>query len=101
MSQLNNKIQQTKSARKANYQRAYNAISTNYQNAAAILQTENIEISPSGNIMGGRKTKKNKKQKGGFTYRANTKRKSISTISLTRGRGLRKGKHSSKTSKHF
>ena len=101
ISQLNTKKSQ-RGSKQANYERAYNAIRANPQNAADILQREGIQISPtSGNIMGGRKTKKYKKQKGGFTYRANTKRKSISTISLTRGRGLRKGKRSSKTSKHF
>jgi chromosome segregation ATPase len=100
ISQLNSKKQQN-TPKKSNYTRAFNEISADSQNAAAILQREGIQFNSSGNIIGGRKTKKYKKQKGGFTYRANTKRKSISTISLTRGRGLRKGKRSSKTSKHF
>jgi multidrug efflux pump subunit AcrB len=47
------------------------------------LQSNNVDIK-NGAVMGGKKTKKirkqkNKKQKGGFTYKKNLKRGSIST----------------------
>jgi hypothetical protein len=51
-----------------------------------------------GSIYGGKKTKKNKrvrKQKGGYTYKLNSKRRSISTASISKsssGRGIRSTK---------
>jgi len=43
-----------------------------------------------GSIYGGKKTKKHRKQKGGYTYKLNSKRRSLSTASIrgsTSGRG--------------
>ena len=56
----------------------------------SILNRNNISFK-NGAIMGGKKskTKKNKKQKGGFTYKINTKRKSITSLSSSRERGRR------------
>lgn len=48
-------------------------------------------IAKNGGISGGKKTKKRRKQKGGYTYKLNSKRKSIATSSIrsSSGRGRR------------
>ena len=45
-----------------------------------ILRNKGINIKDN-NVMGGRKTKKNRKQKGGFIYKSNTRRKILSNNS--------------------
>ena len=49
-----------------------------------------------GSIYGGKKTKKIRKQKGGYTYKVNSKRRSITTSTSSRssatGRGIRHSK---------
>jgi len=57
-----------------------------------ILQANTILTSRNGTIKGGKKTKKLRKQKGGYTYKVNSKRRSIVTSSSrssssVRGRG--------------
>jgi chromosome segregation ATPase len=44
-----------------------------------IIMSRNNIVFRNNAIMGGKKTKKNKKQKGGFSYKINTKRRSITT----------------------
>jgi chromosome segregation ATPase len=55
--------------------------------------TSNGVHAKNGAVYGGKKTKKNRKQKGGYTYKSNLKRRSISTTSSIRssasGRGIR------------
>ena len=53
---------------------------------AQALRANGIYYQPSGNMKGGRKTKKIRNQKGGFVYRANTKRRSLSSTSRRRSR---------------
>jgi hypothetical protein len=50
-----------------------------------ILRSNSINYK-NGNMMGGKRTKKLRKQKGGFVYRANTKRRSLSSTSRRRSR---------------
>jgi uncharacterized protein YpbB len=58
---------------------------------ANILKKNGVTFK-NGAIMGGKRTKKNRKQKGGFIYRANTKRRSISSSSSRRNRSSRSSK---------
>ena len=53
---------------------------------AQALRANGIYYQPSGNMKGGRKTKKLRKQKGGFVYKVNTKRRSLSSNSKRRSR---------------
>jgi chromosome segregation ATPase len=53
----------------------------------SILEKNNINITSDGKIRGGRKTKKNKKQKGGYTYKTQSKRKTITSSLREVGRG--------------
>jgi chromosome segregation ATPase len=48
------------------------------------------QISKNGNIFGGRRTKKNRKQKGGFTYKPTSRRRSISSTSTSTTRSSRR-----------
>ena len=61
-----------------------------------ILTNARLLTTRDGRIKGGKKTKKNRKQKGGYTYKVNSKRRSISTTSSSRssasGRGLGRSK---------
>ena len=59
------------------------------QDVIPILSRNNIAYK-NGAIMGGKKTKKIRKQKGGFIYRNNTKRRSISSSSSRRTTSSRK-----------
>ena len=76
------------------YANALNAIqmATSQEDVIRGLQSNNVTIK-NGAVMGGKKTKKNRKQKGGYTYKSNLKRRSISTTSSIRssasGRGIR------------
>lgn len=58
---------------------------TTSEDVSRILQNDGI-IYKNGKMMGGRKTKKLRKQKGGFIYRPNTKRRSLSSNSKRRHR---------------
>jgi predicted nucleic acid-binding Zn-ribbon protein len=62
------------------YKDALNALrgATNPADVPAIMQRYNIEYKNNA-IMGGKKTKKMRKQKGGFTYKANLKRRGLSS----------------------
>ena len=53
------------------------------QDVIPILRRYNIAYK-NGAIMGGKKTQKMRKQKGGFIYRTNTKRRSITSSSARR-----------------
>jgi chromosome segregation ATPase len=87
ISQLNAKYRQSRNNK---YLNALNAISTaeNPSEIQNILRQNQVEIK-NNSVFGGknRKTKKNKKQKGGFTYKISSKRKSIKTNSSSVGRG--------------
>ena len=59
-----------------------------------ILLKNNIGKSNNGKINGGKrfkKTKKNRKQKGGYTYKINSKRRSITTASIRSSSGRGRG----------
>ena len=56
---------------------------------AQILSTNNIAFK-NGKIMGGRRTKKNRKQKGGFTYKSTSKRRSITSTQKSSRRSSRR-----------
>jgi chromosome segregation ATPase len=63
------------------YNKALNAIKNfakESTDVAFILKANNI-VFKNDKIMGGKKTKKNKKQRGGFTYKITSKRRSISS----------------------
>jgi hypothetical protein len=62
-----------------------------------ILRSNSINYK-NGNMMGGKRTKKIRKQKGGFVYRANTKRKSLSSNSKRRIRSRSSSRKSNKRS---
>ena len=65
----------------------------------SILQSASIMTTRNGKIKGGKKTKKNKKvrkQKGGYTYKVNSKRRSITTSSLRSSSGRGRGRGHSK-----
>ena len=64
-----------------------------------ILLKNNIGKSNNGKINGGKrfkKTKKNRKQKGGFTYKTNSKRNRLSTTSSIRSSGRGRGRGNTK-----
>jgi DNA repair exonuclease SbcCD ATPase subunit len=70
---------------------------TDADDVITILNNSNIMTTRNGTIKGGKKTKKNnkvRKQKGGYTYKLNSKRRSITTSSIRsstgRGRGQSK-----------
>lgn len=78
--EIKKKIQQVQSndpRYAAKYQDALNRIinSSDSQDVANIING----ISKNGSIYGGRRTKKNRKQKGGFTYKPTSTRRSISS----------------------
>jgi DNA repair exonuclease SbcCD ATPase subunit len=62
----------------------------------AILNANRIGTTRNGGIKGGKKTKKIRKQKGGYTYKVNSKRRSITTSPSLRssatGRGVKQSK---------
>lgn len=57
-------------------------------NVARILANNNVGFK-NGAIFGGRKTKKNRKQKGGFTYKSTSRRRSISSTPKSTRRSRR------------
>lgn len=70
------------------------------ENASSLINS----IYKNGIIFGGRRTKKNKKQKGGFTYKPTSTRRSISSSQspirrFTKRHGKRYYKRNSKSSK--
>jgi len=68
---------------------------TTPEEVSRILQKDGIKYK-NGKMMGGRKTKKLRKQKGGFLYKTNTKRRSLSSNSKRRSRSsFRKSNKSS------
>ena len=76
--------------------------SKNNDEISQVLNNNNISLK-NGKIMGGRKniknktkTKKIKKQTGGFTYKASSKRRSVSTSSASKRRSV-----NSKTSDRY
>ena len=64
-----------------------------------IIMSRNNIVFKNNAIMGGKKTKKNKKQKGGFSYRINTKRRSITTNNSARGERNNSSRKSNKSFK--
>ena len=84
---------QKKAGQSGNVQKYKDALkplrqATTPQQVTDILNQFNISYK-NGAIMGGKKTKKLRKQKGGFTYKLNSKRKGLSTSSK-RGNSSRK-----------
>ncbi len=57
----------------------------------SILQGASIMTTRNGKIKGGKKTKKIRKQKGGYTYKINSKRRSITTASIRSSNGRGRG----------
>jgi hypothetical protein len=56
---------------------------TDINDVINILNKNGIEFK-NNKIMGGRTTRKNKKQSGGFTYKSSSKRKTISSVKSLR-----------------
>jgi predicted nucleic acid-binding Zn-ribbon protein len=84
---------QKKAGQSGNVQKYKDALgplrqATTPQQVTDILNQFNISYK-NGSIMGGKKTKKIRKQKGGFTYKLNSKRKGLST-SYRRGNSSRR-----------
>jgi chromosome segregation ATPase len=78
------------------YDAALNAIqmAASQQDVIKGLQSNNIIFNDAGQVKGGKKpkkTRKNIKQKGGYTYKSNSKRRRISTTSSRRNSAMGRG----------
>jgi chromosome segregation ATPase len=95
-SQLSQKAQQLRRSNpnaENKYQIALNAINQAQtpEEVTNILRGVTIKNTQRGfEISGGRKTKKNKKQKGGFTYKSTSRRRSISSVPKSTKRTFRR-----------
>jgi len=95
MSQLRTKPQKDRNTDgPSKYALAINAVSKAQTPEEVIQALQSLSVgAKNGAIFGGKKTKKRRKQKGGYTYKANSKRKSITTASIMpTGRGRSTGR---------
>jgi len=95
---ITTKIDQLKS-NNPKYVPTYQTILNNINNASNPQEVTNLinSIAKNGAIYGGRRTKKHRKQKGGFTYKPSSKRRSISSTHIVNRRFSKKtGRKSSR-----